>query len=114
MAEWTDEEREQARELYEKGKVDLETEKAQINVGDHVDTPEGTAWTVQEKMGGFLVNFDKDLPPQRPGHIVNKLSGEDAVFMPLNLMRKLRQLTCDRATSTGRYGPFLRGRPQPL
>lgn len=89
MAEWTEDERRRAQELYEKGRADRAAEKAAIKVGDHVDTPLGTAWCAEEKAGGFLVNFDKDLPEPNPGRYINRGSKENAIYMELRLMRKL-------------------------
>jgi hypothetical protein len=87
--DWTDEQREEFAKYREKGREERAQREAAIRVGDHVDTPEGTGWVVEPMMGGFRINLDKDLPPDRPGFVANKLSAENAFFVPTNLLKKL-------------------------
>ena len=89
MADWTDEERQAFNEAREKSKADLADERARIKVGDYVDTPGGPGWVVSLEFGGCKVNLEADLPTPRPGLIINKLSGQNALFVPSNLMRKI-------------------------
>jgi hypothetical protein len=84
--EWTDEQRRQFDECYEKSKAERE---AMIKVGDRVDTPRGPAIVVSVEYGGCKVNLEADLPKPQPGLIVNPLSGENAFYMPSGLIRKL-------------------------
>lgn len=89
MADWTEEERRQFDEAYAKGKADNAAEKARIKVGDRVDTPRGPARVVSEQMGGFKVNLEADLPQAQRGVIINPRSGENAIYMPSGLLRKI-------------------------
>lgn len=90
MTEWTDEERRRFDEANAKGKADNADEEARIKVGDRVDTPRGPARVVSMEMGGFKVNLEADLPQPRPGVIINPGSGENAIYMPQDLLRKMR------------------------
>ena len=89
MSEWTDEERRRFDEAYAKGKADNASEKARIKVGDRVDTPQGPARVVSEEMGGFKVNLEAELPQPRRDVIVNPLSGENAFYVPSELLRRV-------------------------
>jgi hypothetical protein len=86
--DWTDEQRREFEEYRRKAEEEREQRAASIEVGDHVDTPDGTGWVVEPMMGGFRINLDKDLPLDQPG--VNRLSGEYAFFVPIHLLRKIR------------------------
>lgn len=90
MADWTDEERQAFDEAVKKGKADNAEEEARIKVGDHVETPGGRGWVVSLELGGFKVNLEADLPKPKPGVYINKLSGEGAIYVPDNLVRKIQ------------------------
>ena len=61
MTEWTDEQRRQFAEYRRKGEEERAQKETTIEVGDHVETPEGTGWAVEQMVGGFRINLDKDL-----------------------------------------------------
>jgi hypothetical protein len=89
VTEWTDEQRRQFAEYRRKGEEERAQKETTIEVGDHVETPEGTGWAVEPMVGGFCINLDKDLPQERPGFVANPLSNENAFFVPTELLRKI-------------------------
>ncbi len=108
MADWTDEEKREFDQIYQKELEDrkqraesfevdqiykrkLEDRKQRtesFEVGEHVETPKGPAVIVTTAMGGYRVKLLADLPAPRPGHVDSEASAEGAFFVWTGLLRK--------------------------
>ncbi len=88
MADWTDEEKREFDQIYQRELEDRKQRTESFEVGEYVETPEGPAVIVTAALGGYRVKLVADLPAPRPGHIDSQGSGEGAFFVPTSLLRK--------------------------
>lgn len=91
MAAWSVDERREFERYRRAGKEHLALESPRIRVGDRIETPGGTGWAVEERLGGYLVKLEASPAPSDATTVVGEpLTGQEEVFyLPIALLHRL-------------------------
>ena len=89
VVEWTDDERREFEDYRQAGKEHVAHEATRIRVGDRVATPGGAGWAVEERLDGFLVRLEPELPDDGSTIIGDPTRGDDVFYLPVSLLRRL-------------------------